>query len=1094
MQKTIRKTLVMLLLVCFGFTLKAEKDVRLLRFPDINKDLVAFVYAGDIWTVSSNGGEAKRLTSHMGMELFPKISPDGKWIAFSAEYSGTRQVYVMPAKGGTPKQLTYYNSVGQMPPRGGWDNVVLDWTPDSKKIFVRMNRTPFGQRNGKYFLVDISGGFEEALQLTDGGFGVLSPDANKIAFAHISREFRTWKRYKGGRAADIWIYDLKKDKSEKITKFAGSDQIPSWWGNKIYFASDRDLKLNLFSYDINTKEIKKVTNHNDYDVMWPSGDNGQIAYENGGHIYKVDLATEKTTRLKVDLNFDNPNLLPYYKNVKGNIHDYNISPTGKRAIFSARGDIFSVPKKNGEIKNLTETQGIRELYPAWSPNGKYIAYASDATGEYEIYLLENKEGAKPKQLTFNSSAWMYELVWSPDNKYIMFSDRTLKLKYVNVETGKITEVAAATRSEITDYTFSADSKWIAFSKESENSQSAVWAYNIESGKSMQLTEDTFSDGSPQFSKCGKYLFFLSNRDFNLTFSSFEFSYLYNRAMRIFAIALTDDSPQIFKIKEDIEPVKEEKKPETKKDNKKEKAKEEAPVKKKEEKLVKIQMEGIYDRVIPMPVQAGTYRNLIAVNGGFIFTSKGNLMKYKLGDEKPKEIMKGVRAAVPSADNKSMIYRFGGGYGIGTLNPGQKAPKGKLNLSKMEMKVDPRKEWNQIFNDAWRIYRDYFYVENLHNVDWKGVKKQYAKLLPSVGHRADLDYILGEMIGESNTGHAYSNYGDFEKVKRRGTGLLGAQIKGVKKANRYQITKIYQGENWTPNRVSPLTVQGVNIKEGDYIIKIDGKDVTLADNPYLFLENKIDKVVKLTVNSKPSADGAKTYKIKPIASEHELMYLDWVESRRALVDKLSGGRVGYIHVPNTAFEGNRELFRGMYAYNNKEALIIDDRNNGGGFIPWMMSELLNRKYISTWHQKFLQPGKYPNYAHEGPKVMLINHYSSSGGDAFPSFFRKLGLGKLIGTRTWGGLVGISQNANLIDGTNISVPRFGIFDESGWVIEGIGVYPDIEVLDAPHLTAKGIDPCIERAVKELLEELKKNPVKKLKVPADPDRSKFIEVDVK
>lgn len=544
-------------------SVSAQKDARLMRYPDVNKNLIAFVYAGDIWSVNAEGGDATRLTSHKGMELFPKISPDGQWIAFSGEYS-SRQVYVMPAEGGEPRQLTYYNSVGLMPPRGGFDNVVLDWTPDSQSILVRMNRTPFGERNGTYYKVSLNGGLEQPLQIPEGGMGVFSPDAKKICFAPISREFRTWKRYKGGRAADLWIYDLENDKSERITKFVGSDQIPSWYKDAIYFASDRDLKLNIYKYDISTKNITQMTHHKTFDVMWPSGENGQLVYENGGQLFKLNLETGKEERVIVNIHFDNPNILPYYKNVKDFIGGAAVSPSGKRALFDARGDIFSVPAKNGPTINLTQTQGVRETGPTWSPDGKYVSYYSDATGEYEIYLLENKKGAKAKQITSGSSAWMYVAKWSDNSKYLLFFDRTLKLKYLDVESGKVKVVDTANRNEIREYNFSPDSEWITYSKESKNSQSAIWVYNLKSGKNVQLTNDTFSDSEPVFSQDGHFIFFLSNRDFNLNFSSFEFNYLYNRATRIYAISLKENGPKLFALKNDVEEVKEEDKEKKKK--------------------------------------------------------------------------------------------------------------------------------------------------------------------------------------------------------------------------------------------------------------------------------------------------------------------------------------------------------------------------------------------------------------------------------------------------------------------------------------------------------------------------------------------------
>ncbi len=1064
---------------------KAVNDARLMRFPDINNNLVAFVYAGDIWTVNSAGGDARRLTSHEGMELFPKISPDGNWIAFSAEYSGSRQVYVIPSEGGLPKQLTYYNSVGLMPPRGGFDDIVLDWSPDSKNILIRANRTEFGERNGKYFLVNIEGGLEKPLQIVNGGFAALSPDAKKIVFTPVDREFRSWKRYKGGRATDLWIYDLEKNTSEQITDFEGSDQCPVWYNNKIFFASDRDLKLNIYSYDTQTKAVEQITKYTDFDVLWPSGSNGQLAFEKGGFLYKTNLETGLTEKITVNINFDNPNLAPYFKTVTGDIHSYSVSPTGKRALFDARGDIFSVPAENGNTENLTQTQGIREVYPSWSPNGKYISYYSDATGEYEIYLLENKKDAKPQQITTNSSAWKYDNEWSPDSKYLLYSDRTLQLKLLNIETNAETVVDKATENEFRAYVFSPDSKWIAYVKQAPNGYSSIWVYNIPDAKNIQLTDDSFSDNSPVFSTDGKTIYFLSDRDFNLDFSSFEFNYVYNKSTRIFAMALKADGEKLFKDKIDIEPVKMELQEKTK-------DKEE---KKEETVSVSIDIEGINNRIIALPLKAGEYRNLIAVDGGVIYISDGKLNKYNIADEKEEVILEKAIQAQVSADGKSMLYRSGRDFGITKITPGQKPDAGKLKLDNLEMKIDPAKEWQQIYNDGWRIFRDYFYVNNLHGVDWEAVKENYAQLVTYVGHRADLDYILSEMISESNTGHSYVDWGDFEKPKRVDGGLLGAQLLADEKTGYYKIAKIYQGQNWDESLRSPLTEQGVKVKEGDYLISINGHEIKTTDNPYEFLENTIGKQVEIVVNSTPEKDFARTSVIKPIKSELDLLYYNWVLERRAMVDKLSGGKIGYIHVPNTAIEGNRELFKGMYAYNDKDALIIDDRYNGGGFIPDVMADLLDRKTLSYWNVNGLTPMKTPGIAHNGPKVMLINGYSSSGGDAFPYYFRKKGLGQLIGTRTWGGLVGISGNARLVDGGNISVPRFGIYDENGeWIIEGIGVYPDIEVVDRPEQLAKGIDPNIEKAVEVLLKELEKNPPKKVKAPAPPNRSGWIEKDIK
>lgn len=1092
-MKLIRHITLFLLALGALMTASAAEDVRLLRFPDINRDLIAFVYAGDIWTVSSSGGEARRLTSHNGLELFPKISPDGQWIAFSGEYSGSRQIFVIPSNGGVPRQLTWYNSVGVMPPRGGWDNAVLDWTPDSKQILIRSARTEFGERQGKYFLVGLDGKFEKPLQIVNGGIGVLSPDGSKIVFTPVDREFRNWKRYKGGRATNLWIYDLKANTSEQITDFEGTDQIPTWSGDNIFFASDRDLKLNIWKYNTTTKETSQITRHTDFDVMWPSGNGDNLVYENGGYIYRLNLQSGQSEKVKVNINFDNPNLMPYYKDVKDDIHSGAVSPTGKRALFDARGDIFSVPAENGITENLTETQGIREVFPAWSPDGKYISYYSDKTGEYELWIIENKKGAEPRQVTSNSSAWKYQPQWSPDSRYLLFFDRTMKLRLVEASTGKTTDIEQATSSEIRSYSFSPDSRWITYTKEGENEKPAIWVYDIPAGTKHQLTDGTYVDDSPVFSLDGNYIFFASSRDYNLSFSSFDFDYIYDKATRLYAMALTPKSPKLFKDKNDTEPVKEEKEAASaSKDAKSKKAKpaEETP---EEEKKVKVEIDfnGINNRVTALPGEGGEYRIVGAAEGGLIFMNDGKLMKYNIEEEKNEEILDRALSVSITADGKMAMYRSGTDFGIIKLTPGQKAGAGKLNLDGLEMKIDPRKEWNQIYTDAWRIFRDFFYVNNLHGVNWPEMKERYSTILPFISHRADLDYILNEIMAESNTGHSYVDWGDFENVKRIDNGLLGADLTADEASGRFRITKIFQGESWNEARRSPLTALGVEVKEGDYLISIDGKDVTTSANPYAFLENKAGKPVEIKVNSKPSPDGARTSMIKPIESELELRYFNWVNERRAMVDKLSGGRIGYIHVPNTSTEGNKELFHGMYTYWNKEALIIDERYNGGGYIPDRMADLLDRHTLVYWHQNGLQPGKSPTISHDGPKVMLINGYSSSGGDAFPYFFKKLGLGKLIGTRTWGGLVGISGNARLVDGGNISVPRFGIFDkEEGWIIEGVGVAPDIEVVDRPEQLAKGMDPSVEKAVEVLLKELNEKPVKKVTVPVPPDRSKWHE----
>jgi tricorn protease len=1086
MRKICGLVIMVILLFTCGW---AIQDARLLRFPNINGDLVVFVYAGDIWSVPASGGDARRLTSHPGLELFPKISPDGRWIAFSAEYSGSRQVYVMAAAGGPPRQLTFYNDAGVMPPRGGYDYVVLDWTADGSQVLVRCNRTPWGERMGKYFLVSLAGGLEKPLPIPEGGGGTFSPDGGKIVYTPIEREFRTWKRYQGGRAQDVWIYDLQNNASRRLTDFPGTDQHPVWFGDRIFFVSDRDLTLNIYAFDLKTDKIEQVTRHNDYDVLWPSGRGGQLVYENGGYLYRLDLNSGQERRLTVNLNFDNGNILPYFKNVSDFISGYDISPSGKRAVFEARGDIFTVPEKEGLTYNLTDSQGVREIFPAWSPDGRSIAYYSDLGGEYEIFLKDANGSGKPLQLTANSRIWRFPPKWSPDGRMLLFSDKDQLLQVLDIASRKITVVDKARRHDITDYNWSPDSRWLVYSKDGDSAQDAIWVYALEQKKNFQLTDAVYNDFAPVFSRDGKYIYFLSNRDFNLAFSSFEFNYLYNKAARIYALALTQDAPALFTDKNDVEagiaPGAANKKTN---DAKPGKAAATVPA-------VRIDVAGSNARITVFPLKSDNYALVWAIDGGILYFKDKEIRQFKLDDKKDSSVIEGVSSAVLAAGGQRILYQADKQFGIIELKAEQKVGEGTLNLAQMTMKLDPQKEWAQIFNDGWRIFRDWFYQKTMHGVDWLKMKQKYGQLVPYLSHRADLDFIFGELVGEINAGHTYVNWGDFPRVKRMDTGLLGAELKADEKAGRYLITKIYAGENWNETTRSPLTEQGIGVQVGDFLIALNGSEVTLPDNPYRFLENTVGRKISIKVNARPVAEGAREYWIRPVKSELDLFYLDWVRSRREMVDRLSAGRIGYFHVPDTANDGNRELYKGMYAYKNKEALIIDERYNGGGFIPVVMTELLARKTLNYWATRGLELAPDPAVAHDGPKVMLINGYSSSGGDAFPYYFKKSKLGRLIGTRTWGGLIGISGNPDFADGGSFNVPTFGFVDTEGhWAVEGEGVSPDIEVIDRPELVAAGHDPCIEKAVQVLLEQLKQNPPQKTAIPAAPDRSKWIEKEIK
>lgn len=1061
------KKILLSLTLFFALTLYSNAESRLLRFPDVYENKVAFVYAGDIYTCSTDGGDAMQLTSHTGLELFPKFSPDGKWIAFSAEYSGIRQVYVMPSEGGLPKQLTYYNSVNDMPPRGGYDYQIIGWTPDSKNVIFRGNRLPWGGRMGKYYSIAIDGGLEKELPIPRGGSADISPDGKSITFSPIDREWRTWKRYRGGRNQDIWTFNLETLEAEHIVSNKMTDNIPVWIGNKIYFTSDREYTLNLFSYDLNSKEVTKVTNHTPFDVLFPSGDGkSQIVYQNGGYIYLLNTNTNETKKLNITVNTDGKYKQPRFENVKSNISNASVLPEGNGAIFTARGEIFAVPKENGRTINLTNTPGIREINAEVSPDGKKIVYYSDATGEYEIYTM-NIDGSDKKQITKNTNIWMFAPVWSPDSKKVAFGDKNQKLRILDVESEKITDADKGKFDDITYYKWSPDSKWITYSKRIDNYMTQIFVYSLDDDKVMKLGSGFSNDNNPVFTQDGNYIVFSSERDFNLQFSAYEFDYLYANATRIYAAALNNNVAPFKPFKDDLNNE------ETEKDT---------------NNTVEIDPNRFADRVVALPVSDGNYGMLNTADGKILYMQGGTLMSYNINSQSTDEIISGIGGYSLNAEGNKVFFTSRGNYGIASLMPGQKTDGNTIDLSNMDMKINPALEYVQIYNDAWRLFRDWFYDPNMHGMDWKGIYDKYRPLVDNVERRSDLDFILGELIGEVNAGHCYVNSGDEPKVKRISSGLLGCRFEDTGD-KYYKINDILKGENWHKSFRSPLDEFGVGVQEGDYLISIDGIEVTTKDNPYKYLENKGDKVVTVEVNSKPTDKGAKTFEVKTITKEHDLLAYDWVRKNREYVDKMSDGKIGYIWLPNTLFEGNRELYKWFYPQTIKEALIIDDRYNGGGFIPSMMIKLLERKTLNYWDRRGTQPTPDPLFSHDGPKVTLINGYSSSGGDAFPYYFRTLGLGKLIGERTWGGLIGISGNPHFIDGGSMNIPTFRITDTDGnWIIENEGVSPDINVIDRPDAMAKGNDPTLEAAVNELLKELKDNPVKQgINKPTPPDESK-------
>jgi len=1073
---------------------------RLLRYPDIEGDTIVFVYAGDIWTVGAEGGTARRLTSGEGLELFPKLSPDGRWVAFTGEYGGTPQVYVISIDGGQPRQITFRNDVGPLPARGGVDNRVIDWTPDGKRIVYLPHRAPWSERIGVPYTVPAAGGMEEPLGPPRGGGGMLSPDGTKLVYTRITREFRTWKRYHGGQAQDVWIYDFDGPSSTRLTDYDGTDNQPVWIGDTIYFTSDRvGGKLNLFALPADAAEgaePRQLTHHDTWDALWLSAGRDAAVYEAGGWIWRFDPATETTRPVPIKVFGDFKATLPYFKNVKDDIEGGDVSPSGARALFAARGDLFTAPAEHGSIRNLTRSQGVRERDPVWSPDGTRVAYWSDRTGEYELYVRPADGSGEERRVTTDGAdetTWRYQAAWSPDSSKLAYGDRKARLRVLDVESGAITDVDRDPNNDITDSTWSPDSRWLAYSKTGDNQLSSIWVASLGDGATYQLTDDGTNDVQPAWDPKGRYLYFLSNRDYNPTFSGYEFDFLYTDPTRVYVGLLTDDAPPLFLPEDDEEPADEgadngKKDGAAGKNGKNAKGEESAN---KDEVKVAVEPKGFDQRVRAIPGEPGNYRSLAGVAAGVLYLEgQGPGTKLQLFDLDAKEektILDGVAAYQLAAGGEKVGYvAFGPGgqtYGIAPIQPDQKVDATKLDLSGMEMRIDPRAEWHQEYVDAWRILRDWFYSAGMNGVDWQAKREQYEPLVDHLAHRSDLDYILGELGGELSAGHVYVQPNDDWQVERHENALLGADL-AADPSGYFRVEKIFPGENWHEDFRSPLTEPGVDIHEGDLILAIDGVSTKGVDNVFSLLQAKGDQMISLEVASDASGKDSHVERVRPITRETNLRYLDWVRSRQEYVAKKSGGRIGYIHLPNTAFEGSRELWKGFYAQASKDALILDDRYNGGGFIPFGMIQLLERPLMSYWARRNVSPFTTPGFVSRGPKAMLTNGNAGSGGDALPFYFRQQKLGPVIGTRTWGGLIGVSGNPGLVDGGLMTAPAFRFVTPEGmFAVEGKGVAPDIEVIDRPDLVAQGIDPSLDKAIEVLLQKLEENPPKPLAVPTPP-----------
>jgi tricorn protease len=1050
---------------------------------------VVFAYAGDLWVASRQGGAARRLTSHVGDELYPKFSPDGKWIAFTGEYDGNPDVYVVSAEGGEPKRLTFHPA----------NDMVLGWTPDGKDILFRSDRTGGPpQRTTKLYLVSPRGGPARELPPPRADLTSFSPDGGKIAYIETSQEFRTWKRYRGGWSLPIAIYDLKKNTYEELPKANGMDLFPMWHGNSIYFISDRDGVMNLYSYDLGSKQTKKLTDYKDYDIKWPSLGPDAIVFENGGLLYEYAIDSGKTRNIPIDVHAEDVEARPEFTSVAEHIGSFGISPSGVRVLAEARGNVFTIPTEHGNVRTLTtDNSGVHELNPTWSPDGRWIAYLSDKTGEYEVYIRPQLGGDEIR-ITSDGKMYRYGPLWSPDSKKLLYWDKWHRLWYVGLDEKKPVEVDQGDYADISDASWAPDSAWIAYSKGDRRGAGRIFLYSLEQKKSTQISSGYYNDGNPVFDPEGKYLFFLSQRFFFPSISRIDQRFNYYTTDGVFLVTLKADASSPFTPQSDEEKAAEKNKKSGKTEAKKvegegkEAQPEEAP------KAVQVDFDGIANRIVAVPIAPGIYGSLVVRQGQFFYLAqpqeslaagtdqdgapKGVLHLYNMEKREDKTVIEGIENYDTDKAGKKVAYKAGPVVGVVEAAPGKKVGDGKLDLSGMQVLIDPRQEWRQTFHEAWRIERDFYWDPEMTGHDWKKIGDRYEALLPWVAHRSDLNYLIGEMIAELSTSHTYVGGGASPQKLNVSVGMLGADLRPD--GGYYRIARIYPGENWREATRSPLTEPGLKVKAGDYLIAINGHEAQSAQDVYAYLQNLAGKDVNLKINSKPSAQGAWEIAVRPAASEVGPRYLDWVAVNRKIVSDATGGRIGYMHVPDTGISGIIEFDKAFNAQLDKDGIIIDERYNGGGNIPDFFTEKLRRQLLAFLAPRDTKDIPWPPTGIFGPKIMLVNELAGSGGDAFPWFFRREKIGPIVGTRTWGGLVGIGNVQPLRDGGFVTAPGFGFWsmDNGGeWIVEQHGVDPDYVVPQRPDLVVSGHDPQLEKAI-----ELANQALQSYK--GDPPRPKY------
>jgi len=1078
---------------------QSTNETLLLRHPTISDQHVAFVYGGDIWIAEKNGQHPRRLTVNPAVERNPIFSPDGSQIAFTGNYDGNTDVYVISIHGGEPKRITSHPSA----------DVVRGWLSNDEVYFTTAREFDYSL-GSRLYKSKLDGALDLPLMMPEASQGAPSPDGRYWAYIKntdpTERDAVAFKRYRGGGMPSIWIFDTKTKDIQVVPGERCNDVKPIWMGDKVYFLSDRDKIVNIFSYDVKTKKVEKLTSFTDYDVRTLQGRGNELVFEQAGKIHLLNTSTKENQSLAIQLNADAVYKRPHYVEMNNAIRGWNISPTGQRALFESRGEIFTVPKEKGDARNISNSPGSHERYPAWSPNGKWISYLSDKNGRYELVLRDQKAMDEPTYIKLGDSNFYFQPVWSPDSKKLFFNDAHLNLYYVDIDSKQITKIADDYLGSHTGRSYnpfqpswSFDSKLIAYSKVLNNGVNAIFIYHLDSKQSQQITDGMSAVSQPTFTRDGKYLVFNASTNIGLTNSGLHMT-AYDRRpeYNAYAFILSSDSPSIFKNESDEEtvktdvPVKEEDKKEKETAKKKGSKKESTDKSKTEDKAtdkvkpVKVDYANINNRIIALPIPAGAYNFNGNVENTLLYVRNGSLIAFDLNKLEEKTLVDKLGSYAVSADGKQMLYSTRQGYYI--VNAGHK-PAGesdKLKMENIKLQVDPAAEWNQIFNEVWAMQKEFFYVENMHGVDWNAVKAKYEKFLPYVNHRSDLGYLLNEMMGEMVVGHNYIMPGDEPSAPSVSAGVLGADY--AIENNRYKIKRIYNRMDWNPEFKAPLAEPGLNIREGMYILAVNGKELTSDIDIYSLFDFTVGKQIYLKVNDKPSLSGAKDVIVRPISFSNEvaLRRQHWVERNRKKVDELSNGQIAYVYMPNTGREGYTSFNRYYFSQMDKKALLLDERNNGGGSVADYVIDLLSRELIAGWGIRDGKSFTTPGNGIFGPKAMIINENAGSGGDMMPYMFRFKNLGKLVGRTTMGILVGISGYPPLLDGGSVTSPNFGVFDLNGnYIIENEGVAPDIFVEQMPKDLLEGRDPQLERTVQLLLEEIKTYPYKELNKPADPIR---------